>query len=154
MMRPLPAHDYMALKAATRRLVKNAGGVENAASLTRVEKTVLGGYGNINTPHFMPIDVLADLSKDTGDVGVLHQLAMINAHVLVNVKGGDSPHHEFNVSLAALGKEISDVFSTASTELSDGTLTHDEVIALQCEVNEAMQALATLTHILEKMGDA
>lgn len=81
-MRPLAAEAYARLKAATRKLVRDAGGCEFAE--TRVGKTKLAEYGAPNMPdRFAPIDVIADLEKSTGQPLVTRELAAAAGYELV-----------------------------------------------------------------------
>lgn len=62
--------QLMTLKAATRSMVRVAGGQEAAASVTRVGAKTLSDYGNTAERHestFMPVDVLVDLLLDARD---------------------------------------------------------------------------------------
>lgn len=73
--RQLPESAYQRLKAATRRLVRAAGGVEHA--VTRVGKSTLSDYCNLQSPSFAPIDVIADLEDQVGEPIVSNALAQI-----------------------------------------------------------------------------
>src|SRR5690348_7812019 len=73
---------YMALKAFTRTLIEQAGGLEAAAARTRVGKTQLGEYAAVGEAAFMPIDVVADLEADIGDAPVSRELAKIAGFAL------------------------------------------------------------------------
>lgn len=77
--------SYLKLKAATRRLNKQVGGQEAAASLTRVDVGRLCRYGLAHDPSFMPVDVVADLESDAGDLIVTKILAGLNGHLVVPV---------------------------------------------------------------------
>jgi len=75
-MRSLDAQTYSAIKAAFRRLVKSCGGLEAAATLTRVGKSQLHEYGSLqHEVSFPPADVIADLERDAGDAIVSALLA-------------------------------------------------------------------------------
>jgi hypothetical protein len=64
--RQLSGAAYLQIKAACRQLVKIVGGIEPAASVTRVGKTALAEYGSPDHPAFMPVDVVADLEAEVG----------------------------------------------------------------------------------------
>lgn len=74
--RQLPKDDYLVLKTHTRRLIKRAGGLDLAAELTRVCKSVLSDYQNpAKLDCFMPADVIADLESFIGQSLVSQTLA-------------------------------------------------------------------------------
>ncbi len=82
--RTLPNDVYLTIKAATRNLAKLCGGVEAAATETRIEKTGVGDYGNINKMgSFAPVDVIADLEMAAGEPVVTRALAKIAGYALV-----------------------------------------------------------------------
>ena len=84
----LAASDYKSLRAATRRLVHEAGGPASAEHVTRVNDSQLSEYQvadpNPNRrPQFMPIDVVLDLERDTGVPHVTRELARLSGFDLV-----------------------------------------------------------------------
>jgi len=144
------AHVYKSLKAATRRLVKEAGGVESAASVTRVGKSNLSDYGASQNPiTFGPIDVIADLESDTGAAYVTRALAQLAGCVLlpVEVRAGDL---DWARRLAAIGKEASDVFARVQEAIAtNGDIDAVEAVDIITEVDEALAAFADLRAALE-----
>lgn len=145
MSRMLPDHSYKAIKAAIRRLNKQAGGVESATFVTRVKKTHLADYGNINCPDkFMPADIIADLEADTGQPIITRELAKITGHVLLPVEVNLSKS-EWAIRLAKIGKEASDVFAKASDALADdGDIDATEAVSIIKELDEAITAFADM----------
>ncbi|MBL4761261.1 MAG: hypothetical protein JKY93_01010 [Gammaproteobacteria bacterium] len=143
------AEQYNALKMATRKLHKKSGGLESAASLTRVQHAQLGVYQNVNvTDQFAPIDVIADLEHETGTPFVTEALCAINnGYYTPFTKSTAAPI--FAANLAISGKEFADVMSRAAISLEDGIITKGEAVAIINEVNEAIQALAQLKSGLE-----
>lgn len=90
-MRTLPSVSYAAIKAASRRLVEQAGGVESAATVTRVGKSSLGNYGDVKNDHFIPADAIADLERDIGQPIVTRELARLAGYELRPVQGEAEP---------------------------------------------------------------
>jgi len=77
-MRTLARQHYVAIKAATKRLIEACGGVEGAAVSTRVEKSSLSLYQRVDRPDcFMPADVVADLEHFAGEPVVSSVLASL-----------------------------------------------------------------------------
>ena len=75
--------EYMALKAAFRRLTKAVGGQESAASVTRVDYQRIGRYARPTEPSFAPIDVVADLEADLGNPMITRVLADMQGYILI-----------------------------------------------------------------------
>jgi hypothetical protein len=96
--RTLPESAYLALKAATRRLIKAAGGVDHVT--TRVKKSTLSDYGNIEKPEcFATIDVIADLEADVGEPIVSEVLAQL-------IEDGKRPAKDAALNPVAHGAEV------------------------------------------------
>lgn len=67
--------DYLLLKARARWLIKRAGGVDAAAAITRVSKSMLSDYQNPGKMDaFMPADVIFDLEGSIGEAPVSQTL--------------------------------------------------------------------------------
>lgn len=74
--------DKAALKAAARRMIKVAGGLESASTACRASKTSLGRFGSIHDEQFIPADVIADLEADVGEPIVSRELARLAGYEL------------------------------------------------------------------------
>lgn len=77
--RQLPAAAYLRLKAAFRKLVNLCGGLEAAAAETRVGKSALHEYGQVEHASFPPADVVADLEAFAGRSPVTEALKALAA---------------------------------------------------------------------------
>jgi hypothetical protein len=98
MSRILPQSTYLSLKAATRRLIGMAGGVEHAE--TRVGKSNLSDYGNpFKLEFFAPLDVIADLEASVGEPIVSSVLAQI-------IEDGKRPAKDETCNPVHLGAEV------------------------------------------------
>jgi hypothetical protein len=77
-LRPSSPGQRRALKLATQRAVRQCGGQEVAAELTRVGPKTLSDYGNTTNPRhadtFIPVDVLLDLVLDRSAHGEVSPL--------------------------------------------------------------------------------
>ena len=158
MIRHLPAEDYHRLKAATRRLIKLCGGVEQAATVTRVEKSVLGDYASHDKMQFfIPADVAADLEAECGQTVVSKLLVELGGEGLrcgpiaedqilprtsaLSVQLGKV--HEANLeALRNDGRidngELDAIIREAETHMREATAYHDEL----CALREARRACA------------
>lgn len=78
---------YLRLKAAYRRLIEAAGGLEAASEATRVAVSILSDYQNIHKlDRHMPGDIVADLEKSVGDPVVTRELAALQGRALSPVE--------------------------------------------------------------------
>jgi len=121
----LSTDNIAILKTATRRLVRAAGGVESAASATRVGKSILSDYQNpALTDHFMPIDVAAELEGDTGTDHVTQAMCRLAGGYFVRNKAGNIV--DFSAHMPELGKSIGEVWSQTAVALADGKISDSE----------------------------
>lgn len=97
-----------ALKESTRRQVRAAGGIEAAASYTRVGKSEIAAYqSTVHESRFMPVDVLADLLSQTGGKDLLHTLAGMADCTLMPIQADGT---SLNADIANLAERVSSVF--------------------------------------------
>lgn len=87
--RPNGSGTYQAIKAATRRLIRACGGLEDAADETRVSAQTLCLYQSPNRSEYVPADVVADLEQVCGDPVVTRALAKAAGYDLVPTKPAD-----------------------------------------------------------------
>lgn len=140
-----PVHVYRGLKAAVRRLVRDLGGQEAAASLTRVDHQRLGRYGRVHEAMQAPIDVIADLETEAGCPAVTRLLAAAQGYLLVP-RPGAAPVPLDAAALGRMANAAGDVIGDIGVALADGTVTVAEVheLALREDVRRAMEALAAI----------
>ena len=150
--RYLPKNDYLALKAATRRLVTLAGRGPAAAQITRVGQQELSNYGNPYSERvvFMPADVIADLEAECSQPVVTGLLAEMLGFVLVPLPQKVPGLAPLATRLGQLGKEAGDVFIVLGQALKDGEITADEGEHGRREIDELVLAALTLRAELEK----
>ncbi|SLN77536.1 phage regulatory CII family protein [Oceanibacterium hippocampi] len=145
--RPLSRPDYLRLKAAFRRLVRAAGGLESAAMVTRVGKTELGRYQHVNEPLFAPVDVVADLEADTGEAPVTREMARMAGLAVFPLPRPEHDDPAWVGHIAKTAKECGEAVARTAEALSvGGTITADEIreMGLRQEIAEAVEALAAL----------
>jgi hypothetical protein len=104
---------------------------------------------------FMPLDVVADLERDTEVPHVTRELARLNGYVLAQLPPVPvSP--SMMPLLGSLAKEVGDVISRVSEALGDdGKITASEIkeLELSREVREAMESLALIAAVLDAIRD-
>jgi hypothetical protein len=121
MTRPTTETTRNAIKTAFKRLVVLAGGVDAAATITRVGRTILSDYGVPQLPdRHVPADVLLDLEMIAGAPLVTEALASAQGFILlpVNVGEGDVAEALARVSQSA-GKTLSDGLQALRDGLPD-----------------------------------
>jgi hypothetical protein len=154
--RALSRHAYLALKAATKRLIEACGGVEGAAFDTRVGKSQLSDYASpFHEKSFVPADVIADLERFTGAPFVTRALAAITGHQLIKLPEAAPVTGPYTVrELAAVTRQTSQLVSGIAEALADdgqvsrGEVSklkliedHDRAIELLCESRSALERI-------------
>ena len=144
--RQLPAESYALLKAATRHLVRAAGGVEHAP--TRVGKSNLSDYGSINKSEtYIPIDVVADIEADLGDPRVTRALADLAGYDLVPRTGTELAEVDLDRMVSALGSRYGQLCQVVERMEADG-------IRERHELRAAVESIDALIHVATRKRDA
>lgn len=151
-MRVLNQQQYLSLKAATRKALKECGGLEMAAAETRVGVPTLSDYQNTaNMDCFMPIDVLADLTATSKCTAVLDVLAAQSGCILTPlplISGAPV----LSAQLARVLKETGDVVAGAGQALEDQKISLRERTGLIRQVDEALAALVQFRNQIAQEG--
>lgn len=137
------------LCAATRHLVRSSGGQEAAASITRVRHQALSDYGNKGKDQFIPVDVVADLMLDSGDIALLQAVARMIGCEVVQLPQMPQGFAELQMAMGKTSKEVGEVFTRIGESLADGTFDKGERRATTDEINEAIGALVALRQVVE-----
>lgn len=152
--RPLREGDYLALKSATRQLVRQCGGVEAGAAVTRAGFQTLSKYGRPQEPVFAPVDVIADLEADAGAPLVTRQLAALAHHVLVPLPRGGTGKGRWYRHISEVTQGVGEVVQRLGRALEDdGDVSREEVkrLDLREEVREAIADLVELDRALAEL---
>jgi len=149
--RVLTAGDYLALKAAVRRLVRHAGGQESAAAITRVDHQRISKYGNAAQPMHAPIDVIADLERDVGHPFVTEALAHLQGHVLVKRPSGEVDTEAVTRMLADIGRESGDSIRVLAEAIADHVVTPEEAREIRKEVSELCTVASGIITAMNKI---
>lgn len=145
--RQLPANDYAGIKAATRRLIAEAGGAVDAARATRLDHQGISRFGNSHPDHderFMPADVIADIEAECGQPILTRKLAELSGYLLVAVPVAGRSGAVLGAVTAKALKETSDVFVALGEGLGDGAICAADAERIGREIDEAMSKLAGL----------
>ena len=148
--RHLDPESYAALKTAFRVLVARVGGVDAAASVTRVGKSAIADYYNLDKPEsFAPADVIADLEAVAREPFVTATLARLSGCRLAGGGEATAPAgRSLTQAVAGVIGQIGAVTSAVGQALLDGQVTPDEapalIDALSAHVREMEAALTVL----------
>lgn len=143
-----PPEVYCDLKIATRRLVEEVGGVEPAASLTRVGKTMLASYYDPRSGLYVPVDVVADLEARSKSMPVTTALAQLR-HAVVHVTILSNMSRDLPSKLGEVAEDVGDVFKKAGRAIGEsGPIDPD--IARECReaIYEASKCLLELEDLI------
>ncbi|MFT8778437.1 MAG: hypothetical protein ABF893_17540, partial [Gluconacetobacter liquefaciens] len=69
------SHDIAAIKTATKQVVSAVGGIDAAASATRVGRSQIADYYNRNSPQVVPADVAVALDQCAEHPHILSAMA-------------------------------------------------------------------------------
>lgn len=149
-----------ALKMATRRVVQQVGGVEEAGRHAGRSPARLSHWSNLTNPEvahdFIPVNLLAQIEPLADDPAVTRELAHLSGYALVPLPAPAPEGVSWLRHLAVLAKEAGDVSAGLAAALADdGKLTVRELAdgRLHREVREAIQALIDLEHALRLVDD-
>ena len=106
-------------KDAFRGLIKQLGGLEGAETCTRVRKSQLARYQNVDEREFPPIDIVADLEAEGVKPLVSIALAQAAGYVLVPIPRTTDNHQEWVRHAGSLAHECGDVLTKLGVALSD-----------------------------------
>jgi len=146
--RPTTEQDRAAIKAAVRRLIRNAGGQTEAAACTRVGQPALSRYGSVTHPDDqMPVDVLMDLTIDADDPDAIRTLCRLANGVFVPQPLARACATNWPAAVGASvrrGAEAAEAICTALND--DGRVTPEEIEDLEIhdKLSAAIEALVVL----------
>lgn len=150
--RPLSAGVYAGLKATTRLFVDRAFGHQKvAAAATRVEQQAISDYGSTlpeKAERFMPIDVLLDLTRASGNTTLLKYLADECGCLLVPLPHGDG-HGPLTDHSARTAQEFGEVMAGILSALADRRITPGEAAGVLTNIHELMLELAALAEAVK-----
>ena len=143
-----PLEVYSDLKIATRRLVEEIGGVESAASLTRVGKTMLAAYYDPRSRLYVPVDVVADLEASSKSMSVTTALARLR-HAVIHVTLLSNVSPDLPSKLGQVAEDIGDVFKEAGRAVGEsGPIDPDIARSFREAIYEASKCLLELEDLI------
>ena len=137
--------DKQALKVRTKELWQAAGGVEAAASYTRVGRSQLSDASNRNLPCFLSVDALVDLEDVTRDTPgwpvMTRHLAQRQGFILMPVPELPSSAAAMHDVIGAVLTQTGEAVATLGRIYADGRVDRDEVDVGVKEIDEAVAEL-------------
>lgn len=145
-MRQLDDIEIRSLKTAFRALIQRVGGLDAAATVTRVRPSQLAAYYD---PHqaqqLMPCDVVADLERVAGELLVTAQLARLAGHMLLPMAPA------FGSESRAIGQvfqESGELGARWASAMEDGQLDEAELERVLTELADLQRAAARAIALL------
>jgi hypothetical protein len=139
-----------AAKAASKALVRAAGGLEAAAEFSRPNKSVLGEYGRPEGDWFMPIDVVEDLEAIThGQAGhpiVTRHLAARAGYALVKLPNATEIDTDWLEQVGRLVGDSGAIIAGISKAAADKVVSADDVRAFNL-IGECDDLLALVVNM-------
>lgn len=133
------------LKTHLRRIHAALGGIDAAASCTRVVRSKLAEYADVNRPdRHIPIDVLLDLEMGSGQPFVTEFLAGAQGYVLLPMHVGDGDLAEALAKISQVaGKTMGDAIVALRDEMppAEKQVVLDDLAELAMLVNRALGTL-------------
>lgn len=150
MMRTNTKDEYKALKSATRRQIKASGGLESAASVTRVEVSRLGQYQQPQHPSYMPIDVVTDLTTDSNETEILQTMAGIANCLLLPLPPQNLD--TLAIDFVKFGQEVATSFSDYHRALIAAPTMNEILPKERASLEEDFERIATVVaHMLSTL---
>ena len=142
--------EYNQIKTATKRVLADLGGADAAEPCTRVRRSQLFDYGNVFVPEkFVPADVIMDLEKVGGAPHITAALARAQGYMLVMI---ETPPHGGALAalLAEIGRDVGELFATATTALTHSELSAAERLDLLRELGDLNRVTGQVISYLSK----
>ena len=142
------APDDLVLKTLTRVLIERVGGLDAAASCTRVGRSVLSGYQSPHVAQFIPEDVSTRLECVAVAPILTEERARRVGYQLVRADGavrGNVPQ-----LLAKLGGECAELHAAFAEAISDGHLCATDRAAITREASHVLRKVSDLLAALNE----
>ncbi len=133
--RAFASEQYNSVKTAFKLLVQQLGGIDAAASCTRVGRSQISEYGLTASDKTVPADVIMDLEAIAGVPMVTAALARAQGYGLVMIEPKRA-RGELAVLLARIGQDAGELFATAASALAHKRPTPAERQALLRELDD------------------
>jgi hypothetical protein len=147
--RPYAPWAYNSVKTAFKLLVAELGGIDAAATCTRVERSQLSNYGTPNGDKFVPADVIMDLERVAGTPHITSALATAAGYVLVPVAVSHGTGN-LAVHAAHIGQGVGELFATLSHALRQDKPEEKQRVDLLRQLSELSRTTAETISFLKQ----
>lgn len=133
------------LKVRFGELVAKVGGIEAAASLTRVGKSAIARYASLNPAEaecFAPVDIVRDLEAVAGEAIVTAALCTMADGTFVALPDAPATREDLLTLLARQAKEQSDTTAAICAGLADGKLDAADAEKILAELDQLIRVSA------------
>ena len=137
MARQHAAQGYAGLKTGTRLLLRDLGGIDAAASCSRVGRSLWSDYASPHSDRFIPVDVVIDAEAIAGTPHVTAAMARALGYELVPLLA--RPRGELGDALARISTGVGALFATVAAAFSDGALSAAERDALARDLDAVVR---------------
>ena len=138
------------VKAATRDLIRHAGGLVRAGELTGFGKSTIGRWGQTDQPDTIPISAVLILERETGTAFVTAIMAGVNGRTVT--ERAEAAPADLMQAVARAAKEGADVLSATAAAMADGVITPNEARTIERETDEAREAYTDLQRATSAAG--
>ncbi|NVN44827.1 hypothetical protein HW537_13060 [Asaia siamensis] len=141
------------IKTGTQAAVRAVGGVEAAASITRVGATQISNYQTRTNPLVVPVDIAVELDRCAQQPLILSVMAAIEGYTLIPIAFGDGCAA---TAMGDVASSASGTMTAAIKALSDGKIDRAEAQDLSHRLNDLIRhstAALQKMHILAFRDD-
>lgn len=146
-MRKCTPEIQNALKTAVKQTVADLGGLDAAASCTRVGRSQLFDYGNIGTDKHIPVDVALDLEMISGNPRISRAMASAQGFELQPMEG--RPTHQLMDCLSRISDDNGRLFRDVMLYLKG-----DGHLAKECKLDVVLRDMNELIHAAREAQQA
>ncbi|MDE8344653.1 MAG: hypothetical protein POH28_00555 [Acidocella sp.] len=139
----------LAVKSAWKLLVASLGGVDATAACVRCSRSLISEYGNRASDRFPPANAILEAEEVASEPFVTAALARALGYELVMVTPPRG-HGELAVIIAALSRDVGELFATAAHALGHETLSKSELADLLREFGDAHRVTGEALALLHK----
>ena len=143
------------IKIAAKRQTQASGGLESAATVTRVRASTLSHYQNQNDKDHMPVDVLVDLTRDSGNPALLRYIAHACGYDLVPMGAGK--FGSILKEVTEMNAAASDAVNVVAMAAEDRQITEEERAVIRDALNAARAEIDDVDNVVRHTaqdGDA
>ncbi|MBS1014467.1 phage regulatory CII family protein [Acetobacter persici] len=142
------------LKTATKQAVEHVGGIDAAATISRVGRTQFSDYSNRQRDGMVPVDVALDLDHCAEKPLILAAMAQALGYVIIpqHIGAGD-----FGNDMSEFAMSSGDILSTAMRILDDHRIDPPEADEIAPKLSRAIHVLqraAGIVHEVQKSGQS